>query len=300
MAAQRREKPARDARHAREPAAAHRTGDERDGRPRDGASRAVHGFPCYGRLDGPLRRSVRHRVGHHGQLPVDRRVEEHEPCGGRPRHRRILVRNRARAGRGDPGGHRLQQTGHRFWALRRAARSLCQRIQRDPVAPARRAAVTMAASGLGGNGHRLPGRYRPMSEINVTPLVDVMLVLLVVFMVAAPLLTVGVPVDLPQTQAPPITEPKEPLVITINGEGRIFIQETEVPTESLIPRLEAITANNSDAPLYVRGDKAINYGRVVEVMSLVSAAGFSKVSLVAEAPKGAAGKAASAARAVKR
>jgi len=82
----------------------------------------------------------------------------------------------------------------------------------------------MAALGLSGNGHRLAGRYRPMSEINVTPLVDVMLVLLVVFMVAAPLLTVGVPVDLPQTQAPPITEPKEPLVITINGEGRIYIQ----------------------------------------------------------------------------
>ena len=165
----------------------------------------------------------------------------------------------------------------------------------------------MAASGHGGNGHRLPGRYRPMSEINVTPLVDVMLVLLVVFMVAAPLLTVGVPVDLPQTQAPPITEPKEPLVITINGEGRIFIQETEVPTESLVPRLQAITANNSDAPLYVRGDKAINYGRVVEVMSLVGAAGYHKVSLIAEAPKGAAGKTASgatpsdrSARAVKR
>jgi biopolymer transport protein TolR len=148
----------------------------------------------------------------------------------------------------------------------------------------------MAAPGLGGNGRPLPGRYRPMSEINVTPLVDVMLVLLVVFMVAAPLLTVGVPVDLPQTQAPPITEPKEPLVITINGEGHIFVQETELPTESLVPRLQAITENNPDAPLYVRGDKAINYGRVVEVMSLVSAAGFRKVSLVAEAPKGASGK----------
>jgi biopolymer transport protein TolR len=132
-----------------------------------------------------------------------------------------------------------------------------------------------------------------MSEINVTPLVDVMLVLLVVFMVAAPLLTVGVPVDLPQTQAPPITEPKEPLVITINGEGHIFIQDTDVPTDSLVPRLQAITANNSDAPLYVRGDKAINYGRVVEVMSLVSAAGFHKVSLIAEAPKGVSGKTAS-------
>jgi biopolymer transport protein TolR len=165
----------------------------------------------------------------------------------------------------------------------------------------------MAFGGLGGNSRRSAGRYRPMSEINVTPLVDVMLVLLVVFMVAAPLLTVGVPVDLPQTQAPPITEPKEPLVITINGEGQIFIQDTEVPTESLVPRLQAITGSAFDAPLYVRGDKAINYGRVVEVMSLVSAAGFHKVSLIAEAPKGVSGKTAAAgtssiapARAVKR
>jgi biopolymer transport protein TolR len=150
----------------------------------------------------------------------------------------------------------------------------------------------VAVSSLGGNG-RLVGRYRPMSEINVTPLVDVMLVLLVVFMVAAPLLTVGVPVDLPQTQAPPITEPKEPLVITINVEGHIFIQESEVPTEALVPRLEAITGNNPDALLYVRGDKTLNYGRVLEVMSLVSTAGFHKVSLIAETPKGSSGKAAS-------
>src|SRR5277367_1730438 len=108
----------------------------------------------------------------------------------------------------------------------------------------------MAASSFGGYGRRQAGRYRPMAEINVTPLVDVMLVLLVVFMVAAPLLTVGVPIDLPQTQAPPITEPKEPLVISINGEGNIFIQETEVPTDSLVPRLQAITGSNPDALLY--------------------------------------------------
>jgi len=132
-----------------------------------------------------------------------------------------------------------------------------------------------------------------MSAINVTPFVDVMLVLLVVFMVAAPLLTVGVPVDLPQTQAPPVTEPKEPLVITINSEGRIFIQDTDVPSESLVPRLGAITGNNPDALLYVRGDKAINYGRVLEVMSLVSSAGFRKVSLIAAPPKGTSTRAAS-------
>jgi biopolymer transport protein TolR len=131
-------------------------------------------------------------------------------------------------------------------------------------------------------------RYRPMSEINVTPLVDVMLVLLIVFMVTAPLLTVGVPVDLPQTQAPPINEPKEPLTITVDREGAIYIQETSVPIESLVERLQAITGSNPDAVLYVRGDKEINYGRVLEVMSLVTAAGFHKVSLVAQAPKTAA------------
>jgi len=151
----------------------------------------------------------------------------------------------------------------------------------------------MAAPGVGGNGPRQAGRYQPMSAINVTPFVDVMLVLLVVFMVAAPLLTVGVPVDLPQTQAPPVTEPKEPLVITINSEGRIFIQDTDVPSESLVPRLGAITGNNPDALLYVRGDKAINYGRVLEVMSLVSSAGFRKVSLIAAPPKGTSTRAAS-------
>src|SRR5437868_13932970 len=143
----------------------------------------------------------------------------------------------------------------------------------------------MAVLGLSGNGQRQAGRYRPMSEINVTPLVDVMLVLLVVFMVAAPLLTVGVPVDLPQTQAAPINEPKEPLVITVNRDGAIFIAETSVPVDSLVPKLQAITGSNPDAVLYVRGDKDINYGRVLEVMSLVTAAGFHKVSLVAETPK---------------
>src|SRR5580658_7335166 len=145
----------------------------------------------------------------------------------------------------------------------------------------------MAASGVGGNGHRSTGRYRPMADINVTPLVDVMLVLLVVFMVTAPLLTVGVPVDLPQTQAPPINEPKEPTVITVNKDGQIFIQEAEVPIDSLVAKLQAITGSNPDAGLYVRGDKDINYGKVLEVMSLISNAGFHKVSLVAEAPKGA-------------
>ena len=132
------------------------------------------------------------------------------------------------------------------------------------------------------NGNGARQHYKPMSEINVTPMVDVMLVLLVIFMVAAPLLTVGVPVDLPQTKAPAITEQKEPLVITVNAEGKLFLQNTAVGDDELVPRLQAITQNNPNADIYVRGDRAINYGRVMEVMGMVSAAGFTKVSLITE------------------
>jgi biopolymer transport protein TolR len=129
-------------------------------------------------------------------------------------------------------------------------------------------------------------RYRPMADINVTPMVDVMLVLLVVFMVTAPLLTVGVPVDLPQTKAQQLNEPKEPLVISITAEGKIYLQNSEIDADALVPRLQAITNNNPSATIYVRGDRNINYGRVLEVMGLVNGAGFSKVSLIAEQPKG--------------
>jgi biopolymer transport protein TolR len=145
--------------------------------------------------------------------------------------------------------------------------------------------VTAPVYSGNGRGARNGGRYRPMADINVTPLVDVMLVLLVVFMVTAPLLTVGVPVNLPQTAAPPISEPKEPLVISVNREGTIYLQQASVPLDSLVARLQAVTGANPDAVLYVRGDKDINYGRVLEVMSLVTAAGFHKVSLVAQSPK---------------
>jgi biopolymer transport protein TolR len=129
-------------------------------------------------------------------------------------------------------------------------------------------------------------RYKPMADINVTPMVDVMLVLLVVFMVTAPLLTVGVPVDLPQTKAQQLNEPKEPLVISITAEGKIYLQNSEIDADALVPRLQAITNNNPSATIYVRGDRNINYGRVLEVMGLVNGAGFSKVSLIAEQPKG--------------
>jgi biopolymer transport protein TolR len=126
--------------------------------------------------------------------------------------------------------------------------------------------------------------YKPMSDINVTPMVDVMLVLLVVFMVAAPLLTVGVPVDLPKTQAASINDRVEPLTISVDSQGRVFLQETETTTEQLVPRLQAITRNKPDTTIFVRGDRGIAYGRIMEVMGLVAAAGFSKVSLIAELP----------------
>ena len=137
----------------------------------------------------------------------------------------------------------------------------------------------------GGRGRGRSARARPMSDINVTPLVDVMLVLLIIFMVTAPLLTVGVPVDLPKTEAKPITGQDEPLVISINNAGKVFLQETEIELGDLVPRLQAITNNKPDTRIFVRGDKAVAYGRIVEVMGTVSSAGFSHVALIAELPR---------------
>jgi len=125
-------------------------------------------------------------------------------------------------------------------------------------------------------------RSRPMSEINVTPMVDVMLVLLVIFMVTAPLLTVGVTVDLPKTKASSIAGDDEPLAISIDSKGQIFIQDTRIELAGLVPRLLAITGNNPDVRIFVRGDKAISYGRVMEVMGTVNAAGYRKVALITE------------------
>lgn len=130
------------------------------------------------------------------------------------------------------------------------------------------------------------GRFsRPvMSEINVTPLVDVMLVLLVIFMVTAPMMTVGVPVDLPKANASAINEQTEPLTISVTAKGEIYLQETPVPLEALVPRLQAITAAKPDTRIFVRGDQSIAYGKVMEVMGTLSAAGFNKVALLAELP----------------
>ncbi len=129
---------------------------------------------------------------------------------------------------------------------------------------------------------RSRGRHRsaPMSEINVTPMVDVMLVLLIIFMVAAPLLTVGVQVDLPKTKSTIIRGEDEPLAITIDRDGQVFLQETEIELEALMPRLDAITGNNPDVRIFVRGDASVDYGRVMEVMGTINAAGYTKVALV--------------------
>jgi len=130
-----------------------------------------------------------------------------------------------------------------------------------------------------------PGRRRitrPMSDINVTPMVDVMLVLLVIFMVTAPLLTAGVQVDLPKTKAATLSGQDEPLAVSVDAQGRIFLQETEVDLDGLAPRLIAITHNNPDTRIFVRGDRGISYGRIMEVMGTVNAAGFSKVALITE------------------
>ena len=121
-----------------------------------------------------------------------------------------------------------------------------------------------------------------MSEINVTPFVDVMLVLLIVFMVTAPLLTVGIKVDLPKVKATALTDIKDPIEITVNLEGDIYIGESKVEVENLIPRLNAITEQNTEARIYVRGDRVVAYGRIMEIMALINSAGYVKVALITQ------------------
>ena len=125
-------------------------------------------------------------------------------------------------------------------------------------------------------------KKEPISEINVTPFVDVMLVLLIIFMVTAPLLTVGVHVDLPETSADTLPEETEPLTLTINAKGEIFIQETKVEYEKIIAKIMAVSNNRTDTRIFVRGDKTINYGRVLEIMGMLSGSGFTKVALISE------------------
>ncbi len=139
----------------------------------------------------------------------------------------------------------------------------------------------MAASLLGGRAGRR-ARYRPLAEINVTPLVDVMLVLLIIFMVTAPLMTSGVPVDLPKANAQPINNDSEPLTVSMNAEGKVFLQDQEVGIDDLVSKLQAIAKNNPERRIFVRGDKDIAYGKIMQVMGIITQGGFTKVALLAE------------------
>ena len=136
---------------------------------------------------------------------------------------------------------------------------------------------------VGSRGKRK--RSPAMSEINVTPFVDVMLVLLIVFMVTAPLLTVGVPVDLPKTKAPALGQDKEPLSVTVAKDGKISLQKEVVAEDALVPKLQAISQNGYDQRIFVRGDKTVDYGRVMVVMGLLASAGFTHIGLVTDVAK---------------
>ena len=137
-------------------------------------------------------------------------------------------------------------------------------------------------------GKRRHHRRGVMSEINVTPMVDVMLVLLIIFMVSAPLLTIGVPIDLPQSQAKALDQDREPLTVSVNGKGQVFLQNSEIKVEDLVAKLEAITQarGGMDERIYVRGDRKVDYGTVMRVMGRLSAAGFHRVALVTEVEQG--------------
>ncbi len=139
------------------------------------------------------------------------------------------------------------------------------------------------AMSLPSSSHDSEDRYQPMAEINVTPMVDVMLVLLVIFMVTAPLLMVGVPLDLPKTRAAAITEHKDPIILSLNRGGEIFIGDDKVVSGDLEPRLAALAAEDPKRIVFVRGDKTITYAQLMDMLSQVNRAGFLKVSLVAEA-----------------
>lgn len=131
-----------------------------------------------------------------------------------------------------------------------------------------------------GGGKRRTRRHQPMSEINVTPFVDVMLVLLIIFMVAAPLLTVGVPIDLPETEARALNAETQPITISVNEAGKVFIQETEIDADEIVPKLEAIAKNGYEERIYVRGDRTADYGTVMRIMARISAAGYKRIGLV--------------------
>lgn len=124
--------------------------------------------------------------------------------------------------------------------------------------------------------------YHPVAEINVTPMVDVMLVLLIIFMVTSPLMVAGVSVDLPETQSAPLSGSDEPLSVTVDAKGSVYLQDTEITMEELVPKLLAVTGEKRDLRIFVRGDKTIDYGKVMEVVAAINGAGFTKVALLTE------------------
>ncbi|AAN30599.1 MULTISPECIES: protein TolR [Brucella] len=141
--------------------------------------------------------------------------------------------------------------------------------------------MSVGNQGMQSGGRRRRGRKPAlMSEINVTPFVDVMLVLLIIFMVSAPLLTVGVPIDLPDTQAKAMNADTQPITVSVNSEGKIYLQETEIPIDEVVPKLQAIAKTGYEERIFVRGDKAADYGTVMKVMARISAAGFKNIGLV--------------------
>jgi biopolymer transport protein TolR len=153
--------------------------------------------------------------------------------------------------------------------------------------------MAMGGAGSAGVGGKRRHRRKPvMAEINVTPMVDVMLVLLIIFMVSAPLLTVGVQIDLPQTQAKSLDQDREPLTVSVNTKGEIYLMNSEIKVEELVPKLKAIiearggTNGGAEERIYVRGDRTVNYGTVMRVMGRLSAAGYRRVALVTEVEQG--------------
>ncbi|MDQ0457055.1 protein TolR [Rhizobium paknamense] len=143
--------------------------------------------------------------------------------------------------------------------------------------------MSVGASGGGGGrrgGRRRGGKRAPVSEINVTPLVDVMLVLLIIFMVAAPMMTVGVPIDLPETRASAMNSDTQPITISVNPQGAIYLQEQPIALEEVVPKLQAIATTGYNERIYVRGDTAAAYGTVMKVMAQISAAGYKNIGLV--------------------
>lgn len=140
--------------------------------------------------------------------------------------------------------------------------------------------MSLGNQGGSSSRRRRGGRKAPMSEINITPFVDVMLVLLIIFMVSAPLLTSGVPIDLPDTQAKALNADTQPITVSVNDKGQVYLQETEIDMSEVVPKLEAISKTGYEERIFVRGDKNADYGTVMKVMSRISAAGFKNIGLV--------------------